>query len=66
MQSIKHVLRLLGFCVAEPKNLRVFQDFFVSVKLPYSVKVNEQLEVKAVVFNYKDEDLEVNTTQGLS
>ncbi|XP_012693394.2 complement C4-A [Clupea harengus] len=48
-----------GFCVAEPKNLRVFQDFFVSVKLPYSVKVNEQLEVKAVVFNYKDEDLEV-------
>ncbi|XP_062408093.1 complement C4-B-like isoform X2 [Sardina pilchardus] len=48
-----------GFCVAEPKQLRVFQDFFVSVKLPYSVKKNEQLEVKAVVFNYKDTELKV-------
>ncbi|XP_022524517.2 complement C4-B isoform X1 [Astyanax mexicanus] len=48
-----------GFCVADPKPLRVFQDFFVSVKLPYSVKRNEQLEVKAVVYNYKKEDLKV-------
>ncbi|XP_062408094.1 complement C4-B-like [Sardina pilchardus] len=48
-----------GFCVAEPKQLRVFQDFFVSVKLPYSVKKTEQLEVKAVVFNYKDTELKV-------
>ncbi|KAG5269341.1 hypothetical protein AALO_G00200930 [Alosa alosa] len=48
-----------GFCVAEPKQLRVFQDFFVSVKLPYSVKKNEQLELKAVVFNYKDTELKV-------
>ncbi|XP_036420920.1 complement C4-B [Colossoma macropomum] len=48
-----------GFCIADPKPLRVFQDFFVSVKLPYSVKRNEQLEVKAVVYNYKQESLEV-------
>ncbi|XP_076137812.1 complement C4-B-like [Alosa pseudoharengus] len=48
-----------GFCVAEPKQLKVFQDFFVSVKLPYSVKKNEQLELKAVVFNYKDTELKV-------
>lgn len=48
-----------GFCIADPKPLRVFQDFFVSVKLPYSVKRNEQLEVKAVVYNYKQETLEV-------
>ncbi|XP_041920493.1 complement C4-B-like [Alosa sapidissima] len=48
-----------GFCVAEPKQLRVFQDFFVSVKLPYSVKKNEQLELKAAVFNYKDTELKV-------
>uniref|UniRef100_A0A8B9H1D7 Complement component 4 n=1 Tax=Astyanax mexicanus TaxID=7994 RepID=A0A8B9H1D7_ASTMX len=51
-----------GFCVADPKPLRVFQDFFVSVKLPYSVKRNEQLEVKAVVYNYKKEDLKVTLT----
>ncbi|KAG5269340.1 hypothetical protein AALO_G00200920 [Alosa alosa] len=48
-----------GFCVAEPKQLKVFQDFFVSVKLPYSVKKNEQLELKVVVFNYKDTELKV-------
>ncbi|KAL2096581.1 hypothetical protein ACEWY4_008729 [Coilia grayii] len=58
-----------GFCVAEPQHLTVFQSFFVSVKLPYSVKKNEQLEVKAVVFNYVNEDLEVTVemlpTEGL-
>lgn len=48
-----------GFCIAEPKPLRVFQDFFVSVTLPYSVKRNEQLQVKAVVYNYKPEGLKV-------
>ncbi|XP_073719211.1 complement C4 isoform X2 [Misgurnus anguillicaudatus] len=48
-----------GFCIAEPKPLKVFQDFFVSVTLPYSVKRNEQLQVKAVVYNYKPEGLKV-------
>ncbi|XP_010868154.2 complement C4-A [Esox lucius] len=48
-----------GFCIAEPKPLVVFQDFFVSVILPYSVKRNEQLQVKAVVYNYKSDSMEV-------
>ncbi|KAA0702158.1 Complement C4 [Triplophysa tibetana] len=48
-----------GFCIAEPKPLRVFQDFFVSVILPYSVKRNEQLQVKAVVYNYKPDSLQI-------
>ncbi|XP_073674564.1 complement C4-B [Garra rufa] len=48
-----------GFCIAEPKPLRAFKDFFLSVNLPYSVKRNEQLQVKAVVYNYKDENLRV-------
>ncbi|MGH0133609.1 UNVERIFIED_CONTAM: hypothetical protein FKN15_053461 [Acipenser sinensis] len=48
-----------GFCIAEPTQFRVFQDFFISLKLPYSVKRNEQLEVKAVVFNYQPKALEV-------
>ncbi|KAI7801069.1 complement C4-1 [Triplophysa rosa] len=48
-----------GFCIAEPKPLRVFQDFFVSVILPYSVKRNEQLQVKAVAYNYKPDSLQI-------
>ncbi|KAK7171995.1 hypothetical protein R3I93_004325 [Phoxinus phoxinus] len=58
-----------GFCIAEPKPLKVFQDFFLSVNLPYSVKRNEQLQVKAVVYNYKQESLQVivkmNKKEGL-
>ncbi|XP_074838626.1 complement C4-A-like [Carettochelys insculpta] len=48
-----------GFCIADPTTFKVFKDFFVSVKLPYSVKRYEQLEVKAVVYNYLYEDLQV-------
>ncbi|KAJ8404684.1 hypothetical protein AAFF_G00335470 [Aldrovandia affinis] len=48
-----------GFCIAEPQQLKVFQDFFVSLKLPYSVKRNEQLELKAIVYNYRTEPLQV-------
>ncbi|KAK9962381.1 hypothetical protein ABG768_007751 [Culter alburnus] len=58
-----------GFCIAEPKPLRVFKDFFLSVNLPYSVKRNEQLQIKAVVYNYKQESLKVivkmNKKEGL-
>ncbi|XP_005157429.1 complement C4-B isoform X1 [Danio rerio] len=58
-----------GFCIAEPKPLTVFKDFFLSVNLPYSVKRNEQLQVKAVVYNYKQESLKVivklNKVEGL-
>ncbi|XP_035515263.1 venom factor-like [Morone saxatilis] len=48
-----------GFCVAEPYNIRARKDFFVDLKLPYSVARNEQVEIKAVVHNYGDEDLHV-------
>ncbi|XP_067830198.1 complement C4-A-like [Heptranchias perlo] len=48
-----------GFCVAEPKTLKVFKPFFISVKLPYSVKRNEQLDVRAILYNYLPQDLEV-------
>nr|XP_023681876.1 complement C4-A-like isoform X2 [Paramormyrops kingsleyae] len=51
--------KVKGFCIAEPRPLTVFQDFFVSLKLPYSVKRNEQLEMKAVLYNYREEPLEV-------
>uniref|UniRef100_A0A4W3IIE8 Complement C4-like n=1 Tax=Callorhinchus milii TaxID=7868 RepID=A0A4W3IIE8_CALMI len=31
-----------GICVAEPKEFKVFKKFFISLRLPYSVKRNEQ------------------------
>ncbi|NXD93174.1 CO4B protein, partial [Chaetorhynchus papuensis] len=48
-----------GFCVADPHTFAVFKDFFVSLRLPYSVRRNEQLEIKAVVYNYLPNDLQV-------
>lgn len=48
-----------GFCVAEPYNVRAWKQFFVDLKLPYSVARNEQIEIKAVVHNYGYEDLHV-------
>ncbi|NXI92835.1 CO4 protein, partial [Psophia crepitans] len=48
-----------GFCIADPHTFAVFKDFFVSLRLPYSVKRHEQLEIKAVVYNYLPNDLQV-------
>ncbi|XP_065842289.1 alpha-1-inhibitor 3-like [Oscarella lobularis] len=43
--------------VSMPASLRVFQPFFVSLTLPYSVIRGEKLEVRATVFNYLDVNL---------
>ncbi|XP_009941067.2 complement C4-A [Opisthocomus hoazin] len=51
-----------GFCIAEPHTFSVFKDFFVSLRLPYSIRRHEQLEIKAVVYNYLPNDLQVNVT----
>ncbi|XP_035398718.1 complement C4-like [Cygnus atratus] len=51
-----------GFCIADPHTFDVFKDFFVSLRLPYSVKRHEQLEIKAVVYNYLPDDLQVTVT----
>ncbi|XP_010215910.1 PREDICTED: complement C4-like [Tinamus guttatus] len=48
-----------GFCIADPHTFEVFKDFFISLRLPYSVKRHEQLEIKAVIYNYLPEDLQV-------
>ncbi|KAM7010094.1 complement C3-like [Tautogolabrus adspersus] len=48
-----------GFCVAEPYNIRARKDFFVDLRLPYSVARNEQVEIKAVVHNYGYDEMHV-------
>lgn len=56
-------LLIPGFCVADPHTFDVFKDFFVSLRLPYSVKRHEQLEIKAVIYNYLPNDLQVKLPQ---
>lgn len=41
----------LGICVADPIELQVTKPFFIDLKLPYSAVVNEQIEIKAIIYN---------------
>ncbi|NWX65688.1 A2ML1 protein, partial [Promerops cafer] len=57
------------FCVADTgfgfsplTSLRVFQPFFVDVSLPYSVIQGETFMLKATVFNYLKDCIQVHTT----
>ncbi|XP_053075973.1 complement C3-like isoform X3 [Acinonyx jubatus] len=43
-----------GICVADPYEVTVMQDFFIDLRLPYSVVRNEQVEIQAVLYNYQD------------
>lgn len=46
----------------KPKILEVFQPFFVSLNLPYSVKRGEILTLPVVVFNYLENDAVTDIT----
>ncbi|KAH8412667.1 hypothetical protein KR009_004419 [Drosophila setifemur] len=46
----------------EKVNIKTFQPFFVSVRLPYSVKRGEVISVPALVFNYLNKQLDVELT----
>ncbi|XP_078299622.1 complement C3-like isoform X2 [Panthera onca] len=43
-----------GICVADPYEVTVMQDFFIDLRLPYTVVRNEQVEIQAVLYNYQD------------
>lgn len=45
-----------------PSKLTVFQPFFVSTNLPYSIKRGEVVSIPVVVFNYLDDDQTVEVT----
>lgn len=56
-----------AFCVSETgfgfsplASLRVFQPFFVDLSLPYSVIQGETFSLKAIVFNYLKNCIQVN------
>lgn len=44
------------------RHLEVFQPFFVSLNLPYSIKRGEILSIPIAIFNYMDNDAEAEIT----
>ncbi|XP_051859032.1 CD109 antigen isoform X7 [Drosophila albomicans] len=52
-----------GLALTEnPSKIRVFQPFFVSTNLPYSIKRGEVFAVPVVIFNYLDKSLDAEIT----
>lgn len=45
-----------------PRELEVFQPFFVSLNLPYSVKRGEIVSIPVVIFNYMEGDQTAEVT----
>ncbi|XP_026844066.1 CD109 antigen isoform X4 [Drosophila persimilis] len=45
-----------------PSKIRVFQPFFVSTNLPYSVKRGEVIAIPVIIFNYLDKTLDAEVT----
>ncbi|XP_072005886.1 A.superbus venom factor 1-like isoform X1 [Engystomops pustulosus] len=41
-----------GICVSKPHNIQVMMNFFIDLRLPYSVVRNEQIEIRAILYNY--------------
>ncbi|XP_044129389.1 complement C3-like [Bufo gargarizans] len=48
-----------GICVAKPYEMLVRKDFFIDLRLPYSVVRNEQVEIRAILYSYVSEKIEV-------
>uniref|UniRef100_A0A8C8VQ31 Anaphylatoxin-like domain-containing protein n=1 Tax=Pelusios castaneus TaxID=367368 RepID=A0A8C8VQ31_9SAUR len=51
-----------GICVADPYEIRVMKKFFIDLQLPYSIVRNEQVEIRAILYNYQDRDIKVQVT----
>ncbi|XP_040451001.1 alpha-2-macroglobulin-like protein 1 isoform X3 [Falco naumanni] len=51
-----------GFGLSPLTTLRVFQPFFVDLSLPYSVIQGETFSLKATVFNYLKDCIQIHTT----
>ncbi|XP_077643882.1 complement C3 isoform X2 [Lonchura striata] len=48
-----------GLCVADPYEITVMKEFFLDLRLPYSVVRNEQVEIRAILYNYWSYDITV-------
>ncbi|KAJ7317107.1 hypothetical protein JRQ81_003269, partial [Phrynocephalus forsythii] len=48
-----------GICVADPYEIKVMKKFFIDLRVPYSVVRNEQVEIRAVLYNYGEQDIRV-------
>ncbi|XP_072704480.1 complement C3 [Ciconia boyciana] len=53
------ISRTKGLCVADPYEITVMKEFFIDLRLPYSVVRNEQVEIRAILYNYWTHEITV-------
>ena len=51
-----------GLGLATPLRIVGRLDYFISLKIPYSVKRGEQVSLLVTVFNYHDQEMRVSLT----
>ena len=49
-----------GLGLATPLRIVGYREYFVSLKMPYSVKRGEQVSLLATVFNYHEDEMRVS------
>ena len=54
-----------GLGLATPLRIVGFSKYFISLKLPYSVKRGEQVSLLATVFNYHEDEMRVSVKKDL-
>ena len=55
-----------GLGLATPLRIVSRKDFFVSLKMPYSVKRGEQVSLLVTAFNYHNEEIRVRLKKNIS
>lgn len=45
--------------MADPYEITVMKEFFIDLRLPYSVVRNEQVEIRAILYNYWTDEITV-------
>uniref|UniRef100_A0A3B4BHG8 Anaphylatoxin-like domain-containing protein n=1 Tax=Periophthalmus magnuspinnatus TaxID=409849 RepID=A0A3B4BHG8_9GOBI len=48
-----------GICVGKPLDVVVYKEFFLDLKLPYSAVVGEQIELRAIIHNYIQDEVRI-------
>lgn len=48
--------------MADPYEITVMKEFFIDLRLPYSAVRNEQVEVRAILYNYWKSKIKVGAS----
>lgn len=54
------LISIAGICVGDPLEIIVRKEFFIDLRVPYSAVRSEQIEIKAILYNYSPDLITVS------